>query len=240
MKRRETSTIPPVVRFAAADVLPWRYVRPFAAPGRAPSNPPLPPSWWDTGSVEHPFNFVAAMARLTDDIAQRLPHFAHIDISRILFGYTAARSPKLHGLQARVTPLRFRGGALVRQHRGVRYQVQRFLYEEREMLYLVSFCLPRFLDRDFDDKMVTLFHELQHISPAFDGDLRRHGGRYDIHTGSQKEYDAQMARLAREYLNTRPDPRRSDFLRLNFAQLRRRHGEVIAVKLPRPMLVPVV
>ena len=30
---------------------------------------------------------------------------------------------------------------------------------DREMLYLMTFCLPRFLNRPFEDKFVTLFHE---------------------------------------------------------------------------------
>ena len=70
------------------------------------------------------------------------------------------------------------------------------------MLYVMTFCLPRFLNQDFDEKIVTLFHELYHISPAFDGDLRRHGGRYQVHTHSQKNYDEEMGhprpRLFRE------------------------------------------
>jgi hypothetical protein len=100
--------------------------------------------------------------------------------------------------------------------------------------------LPRFLDQGFDDKLVTLFHELFHISPAFDGDLRRHQGRYSIHSHSQKRYDEQMAALARTYLATRPDPRVYGFLRLDFAQLQRRHGSVLGVMVPRPKVVPVV
>ena len=63
------------------------------------------------------------------------------------------------------------------------------------MLYLVTFCLPRFLDRPFNDKFVTLFHELYHIGPAFDGDLRRHEGRCAIHTHSKRRYDAHMAQV---------------------------------------------
>ena len=109
----------------------------------------------------------------------------------------------------------------------------------REVLYLVTFCLPRFLDRDFRDKLVTVFHELYHISPAFDGDLRRHPGRCTAHTGSQKKYDAHMDRLVGDYLKAGGDPARHAFLRLSFAQLCRRHGAVVGLHLPRPKLVPV-
>jgi len=106
------------------------------------------------------------------------------------------------------------------------------------MLYLVTFCLPRFLDQSFDDKFITLFHELYHISPAFDGDLRRHEGRCALHSRSQRAYDAHMAHLARAYLSDGADRSLHDFLRLSFAQLRHRHGAIVGVRLPRPRLVP--
>jgi predicted metallopeptidase len=176
--------------------------------------------------------------RLCADIAQRCDELKHIDVSRLLFGMTQARRDQRHGLQARVTPLRFRRGELVRRRQGVNYQVQRYIVDEREMLYLVTFCLPRFLDQDFDDKFITLFHELYHISPEFEGDLRRHEGRCAYHSHSKRDYDAHMAELARAYLQSGPDRSLYSFLRLNFAQLRHRHGSVVAVVVPRPRLLP--
>jgi predicted metallopeptidase len=153
---------------------------------------------------------------------------------------TQARSNRLRGLHARVTPLRFRNGALQRIRRGIPYQVQRYVVGGREMLYLVTFCLPRFLDAGFDEKCITLFHELYHISPRFDGDLRRHGGRYDIHSHSKRDYDQHMAHLARAYLAGKPDPDLHAFLRLSFGQLCHRHGGVAGVVVPRPKLLPII
>ena len=126
----------------------------------------------------------------------------------------------------------------IRRHRGIPYQVQRFVVDKLDVLYLMTFCLPRFLNQSFDDKLVTVFHELFHISPHFDGDLRRHGGRYAVHSHSQRQYDQHMAALARAYLATDPDPGLLAFLRYNFAELRRRHGAVVGVVVPRPKLVP--
>ena len=136
--------------------------------------------------------------------------------------------------------MRFRDGHLVRERDGISYQVQRYFVGSHEMLYLVTFCLPRFLDQDFDDKFITLFHELFHISPSFDGDLRRHSGRYCIHSHSKRRYDEQMSGLAREYLAGGADPSHYEFLRLNFAQLQHRHGSVVGVVVPRPKLIPVM
>ena len=218
--------------------LPVRAVR---LPGRARPRAvgQEAPPWHETGPADRPFDFCGHVRRLCEDIACRCPELAHIDVGRLLFGMTQARSGRRHGLQARVTPLRFGDGRLTRHRRGVAYQVQRYLVDDCDMLYLVTFCLPRFLDQDFDDKFVTLFHELYHISPEFDGDLRRHDGRYDLHSHSKKEYDKYMASLARDYLATKPDPALYGFLRLTFAQLQHRHGSVAAVVVPRPKLIPV-
>jgi hypothetical protein len=120
----------------------------------------------------------------------------------------------------------------------VTFQVQRYFLGEYEFLYLMTFCLPRFLDQDFDDKFVTLFHELYHIGPDFNGDLRRHEGRCQLHTRSRRQYDKHMAALARAYLAGKPDPDLHAFLRLNFAQLQARHGAVASVIVPRPKIIP--
>jgi hypothetical protein len=197
------------------------------------------PPWLPTGPLHQPFDFCTSVRRLCADIVGRCPDLGHIDVSRLLFGITQARSLRPHGLQARVTPLRFRGGQLTRQRRGVTYQVQRYFWDSQEYLYLVTFCLPRFQDQDFDDKFVTLFHELFHISPEFNGDLRRHQGRYALHSHSQRQYDRRMAGLARAYLGGNPNPELHAFLRLNFAQLQQRHGSVVGVMVPRPKLIPV-
>jgi hypothetical protein len=197
------------------------------------------PPWFQTGLAHRPFDFSGHVRRLCADIVRRCPELGHIDVSRLLFGMTQARSGQAHGLQARVTPLRFRHGRLTRHRRDGAYQVQRYFVGQREMLYLVTFCLPRFLDQDFDDKFITLFHELYHISPNFEGDLRRHEGRYALHSHSKREYDAHMAHMARAYLAGGPDRALHDFLRLNFAQLRHRHGSVLGVVVPRPRLIPI-
>jgi predicted metallopeptidase len=218
--------------------LPLRAVRLPPQARRRPGGREAPP-WYDTGKASVPFDFTAHIRRLCADMVARCEELRHIDLNRVLFGMTQARSSRAHGLQARVTPLRSRAGALRRHHRGVCYQVQRYFIDGREMLYLVTFCLPRFLDQTFDEKFITLFHELYHIGPAFDGDLRRHGGSCDLHSQGKKGYDVQMAHLARAYLAGGANPALHHFLRLDFDQLQHRHGSVVSVVVPRPKLIPV-
>jgi hypothetical protein len=213
-------------------------MRSIRSPARQEAGEKAVRAEWGSG-VGQPFDFGGHMRGLCADIGQRCDAFRHLDVGRMLFAVTQARNRHAHGLQARVTPLRFREGRLTRQRRGVTYQVQRYLVDSSEILYLVTFCLPRFLDLDFNEKLVTLFHELYHISPAFDGDLRRHAGRYCIHSHSQRRYDEHMARLARAYLANGADPGMHTFLRFNFAQLQRHHGRVMGVVVPRPKIIPV-
>jgi len=242
MDRAVEATLPdsPFVRIwgQAANPLPVRAVRADRARTH-PLGADAPP-WLHTGASGQPFDFCGHVRRLCADIVARCEPLWHIDVSRLLFAATQARNNRPHGLQARVTPLRFRNGDLTRRRgRGTAYQVQRYFVGEQEMLYVVTFCLPRFLDQDFDDKFITLFHELYHISPSFDGDLRRHEGRCTIHSRSKRGYDAHMADLARDYLAKGADPALHAFLRLNFAQLQHRHEKVLGVVVPRPKLIPV-
>ncbi len=230
--------LPLELRWGGGRPLPLRPVRVPARSRRRTLGLEAPP-WLKTGRDDRPFDFTAHVRGLCTDMVARCDELAHVDVSRLLFGMTQARSGRHHGLQARVTPLRCARGTLVRQRRGVRYCVQRYFVDGVEMLYLVTFCLPRFLDQTFDDKFVTLFHELYHIAPAFDGDLRRHGGRYDLHSHSKKEYDTHMAHLARAYLSNGAARELHHFLRLDFAQLQHRHGSVVGVVVPRPKLIPV-
>ena len=230
--------LPPILCWQQPDrPLPRRVVR-LPAQSRGRTLGLEAPPWLVTGDPSQPFDFCGRVRALCADIARRTDELRHIDVNRLLFGITQARCGARHGLQARVTPLRFRHGQLVRVREGVRYQVQRYIVDGREMLYLVTFYLPRFLDQSFDEKFITLFHELYHISPAFEGDFRRLGGTYALHSRSKREYDAQMASLARGYLASGADPDLHAFLRMDFAQLAHRHKNVVGVVVPRPRLLP--
>jgi hypothetical protein len=228
--------LPPPTRDWTSSTLPRCVVRGRAA--ALPFGADAPPHF-ATGPASEPFDFCAHMRRLAAAVVAESSDFRHIDVTRILFSITQSRTGRVHGLHARVTPMRFRGGGLIERYGRAHYQVQRYRLDGREVLYVMTFCLPRFLNLSFDEKLVTLFHELYHIGPEFDGDLRRHHGRCHVHTHSKKGYDVQMGHLARAYLGNGADPALHAFMRLSFAQLKQKHGAVAGVKVPRPRLLPV-
>lgn len=186
------------------------------------------------------FDFTLHIRRLAADVTTRLPELSHIDLARVAIRFCQARKAVRHGLWASLTPLRFHSGALTMTRRGRTWAVQRVHDEEgREMLYLLSFYLPRFMNLPPREKLATVIHELWHISPRFDGDLRRHPGRCYAHTHSQNSYDRQMHALAEKWLALGPPAELHAFFEDDFCQLERRHGQVFGTKIPTPKLVRV-
>lgn len=186
------------------------------------------------------FDFTGHVRRLCDEIVARLPELSHVDMRRVAVRFCQVRAAGHHGVHASLTPLRFAGGATTTVRRGRRWTVQRLVHPDgTEMLYLLSFYLPRFQDRPLLDKLATVVHELWHIGPAFDGDLRRHEGRCYAHGPREAEYHRQMEQLARRWLETKPPDDCYEFLRHDFQGLRRQHGAIYGTRIRTPRLVRV-
>ena len=186
------------------------------------------------------FDFTFHVRGLCDDMVCRLPELRHVDLTRVAVSFSQTRKPVNHGLYASLTPMRFAGARMHTIRRGRKWTVGR-LYDEsgREMLYILSFYLPRFLDLAFREKLTTVMHELWHIGPEFDGDVRRFNGRCYAHSGSQRNYDAHVSRLADQWLSLDPPLSVYEFLRHNFRDLVTRYGRIHGTKIPTPKLIPI-
>jgi hypothetical protein len=183
------------------------------------------------------FDFTAAVRAVCSDMSARLPELAHIRLDRVAVGMRRARHREPHGVYATLTPLRFAGGAAIETRRGRRWRIAPLVDPAgQEYLYLLSFYLPRFLDLPLEGKLSTIVHELWHIGPMFDGDLRRHEGRCYAHGHSQREYNAAMDCLAQAWLAADPPEHLYDFLSRDFDQLRAEHGEIHGQRWPTPRL----
>src|SRR6184192_2939038 len=122
-----------------------------------------------------PFDFTLHIRRLCDDVVSRLPELSHIDMGRVAVSVCQTRKAVSHGIFASLTPLRFAGGQTTTIRRGRPHAIEPVCDASgREMLYLLSFYLPRFQNLDLREKLVTVLHELWHICPSFSGDIRRH------------------------------------------------------------------
>lgn len=187
-----------------------------------------------------PFDFTAHMSRLIEDIVLCCPDFGHIDSSRLLTCFSQTRAAGMSGLYAKICPLRFEGGVDVVESRGRVWQMPRVEREGRDILYLVYFYVPRFCDLGFEAKLVTTFHELHHVSPDFNGDLRRFPGKNYAHGHSRDAYNDRMRRLVERYLALPPTNGLMEPLRGDFKTLLSLHGEVVGRTMPMPKPRPVV
>jgi hypothetical protein len=183
------------------------------------------------------FDFTAHARRLCEDMVARLDELRHIDMGRVAVSFRQARTSAPGGMYASLTPLRFAGGQCHVVRRGQKWTIQRVCEGGCEMLYILNFYLPRFLDLPLDEKLTTVVHELWHVGPRFDGDLRRFGGRCYAHSGSQRKYDAHVRQLVDRWLSGSPPQSLYDFLRLPYRELAARHGRVYGRKIRPPKLV---
>jgi hypothetical protein len=185
------------------------------------------------------FDVTGAIRAICLDMARRLPELAHLDVSRVAVGLCQSRNGAMHGVFATLTPLRFAGGRLDKTVRGRRHRIQPLADAAgQEFLYLLNFYVPRFLNLPLEEKLSTIVHELWHIGPDFNGDLRRHAGRCYAHGASQKAYDSLMDRLAQRWLASDPPPSLYEFLESSFENLVAEYGAVRGQRWPAPKLVP--
>ena len=131
------------------------------------------------------------MTRAIEHLCTYQP-FTHIDPARLAVTFSQCKSNTKYGMYAKVVPMRFEGGAFEKLSKRYRWVWPRFRVAGVEKLYLVSFYLPRFLEIDAREKLATIVHELYHISPECDGDLRRFPGKNYAHGHSREAYDAAL------------------------------------------------
>jgi hypothetical protein len=178
--------------------------------------------------------------RLCTDVCSRLPELSHVEMSRVAVRLCQTRRASRYGVQATMTPLRFRDGAEIVVRRGGPWRIHPCPVDAagRPHLYLLSLYVPRFLDLPAAEKLAVLVHELWHASPAFDGDLRRFGkGRTRFHGGGCERYHEDMRRLAGKLLLAGTGGDLYAWLDGDFAALRARFGRVTGVRLPTPRLI---
>lgn len=178
------------------------------------------------------------MSELIADIASRCAPLSHIQAHQVLVSFSHAKIPGPSGLFAKITPLKFEGGESKAKIRGRWYQMPELNYNGHSILYIIYLCIPKFLNLPLKDKLVTIFHELYHISPLFNGDIRRFPGRNYAHGPSKQKYNELVQKLVDQYLLDAGDSPVLDFLKLDAAGLSKRYKTITVVKVPQPKPFP--
>jgi hypothetical protein len=215
---------------------------PIAAPQRTTPSPPPKPAAMQTSATQPlalpDLDLTARMRQLCEHICATLDELKHIDMRRVALRVCQTRRRGPYGVQATMTPLRFRDGATSTMRRNRRWVIRPLPLdaEGKPCLYLFSLYAPRFLELPATEKLAVTIHELWHISPMFDGDLRRFPGRYHAHGSRCDKYHDEMRDMTRRWQAAQPATPLVDFLDGDFQGLRRRYGRIYGMRLPTPRL----
>lgn len=183
-------------------------------------------------------DFSAELDSLSRDLCRRIPELDHIDPNRLLFSITRSRAEGLHGTYARIAPLRFAGGT--REHIRRRgpwretFRMPVLEHRQREIYYLITLFIPRFLRLSFEQKLTTIIHELYHISEACDGDIRRFPGRNFAHGPSRAAYNRIIQGIVDRYLQSGPPEALLAFLHWDETNWSRRQVRITGLTAPVP------
>ncbi|MBQ8363064.1 MAG: hypothetical protein IJX36_03930, partial [Thermoguttaceae bacterium] len=124
------------------------------------------------------FNYTDALSVVCRDICAKTPIFQKYDLDYVGFAGRRTRDAEPTGVFASLTPLLFENGALATYRRGAFWKAPDVVDANgRKLLYLLTVYIPRFIALPLNDKIQTLAHELYHIAPEFNGDVRRFGGK---------------------------------------------------------------
>ncbi len=180
-----------------------------------------------------------ALTAVIADIALRCPPLGHIDVNRLLVCVGSNRGGRHGGLYGKLIPLRFKDGSSLLRYRGKIYALPEITNNGSYCLYIIYFYMPRFFDLPWEEKLRVIFHELYHISPRFDGDIRRMGAVKTAHGHSKKHYDSLFDSELRLYKNIIHETPHVKFLALNTMELYTRYQIVTAVRMkhPRPVII---
>ncbi len=185
-------------------------------------------------------NVTGELEKLIRLIAEIVPELNHVDPSRVLVCVASTRGGGVHGTYAKIHPLRFAGGECNMEVRRGRkretWSMPAVKHRGIDMLYIIYFLVPRFLDLPLEEKLITIFHELYHISPDFNGDIRRFPGKNYAHGSSRKKYNALMSQLVDGFREKLEDEGPLEFLKEDMKTLRNGYGTLVGRRFPAPRI----
>jgi hypothetical protein len=183
-------------------------------------------------------NITDTLTVITEHIISVTPLFQHIDMSRCLVLLSTNRKKTRSAIFGKVVPLRFKDGEDTTLYRGTLFQMPRVTVNQRDLLYLIYYYMPRFIDLPAEEKLNVMFHELYHISPLFNGDIRRMGEKKAAHGHSRDHYDSLYSDELREYLKIVRETPFMKFLNMNSKALFK-HFKITAnrMKIPKPVKI---
>lgn len=144
-------------------------------------------------------NLTDTLSLLLHEMIRRTDEFRNFDVNRILLCCSTNKTANGGGIYGKLVPLRFENGSEVISHRGRYYTIPKLHVNNLEILYLMYFYIPKFFNLPAREKVNVMFHELYHINPDFNGDIRRMGSVKKAHGHSRKSFEEKYIEFAEDF-----------------------------------------
>ena len=180
---------------------------------------------------------------LTHIIYEIIKHtkiFHNININKLLVCISSNRnSGRGGGIFGKLVPMRFEEGSAIKKFKGRYYSMPEIVHNKEKILYLIYFYMPRFFDLEPMEKLNVIFHELFHISPDFNGDIRRVSKHKAAHGHCKKHFDSQYSQELESFYEYIKETSYMKFLALDSKKIHETFGKVTGrrLKVPKPVLV---
>lgn len=183
-------------------------------------------------------NYRSLIQDIIFDLTKQIDEFRHIKPNRIIISSTPCRANGKSGLWASLVPLRFENGHKTKIERRKTFNEKHFItlpckkirklrqQAEDYFLYYLYLAVPRFYNLKRIEKLETLIHELYHVNPVFNGDLRRFPGRCYIHGPSVKAYDEKVNNMRKIYEKKATVTQQLNHLSLRHTDLLKRYDKI--------------
>ena len=185
-------------------------------------------------------NVTEVLTHLIYEIIKHTHIFHKININKIIVCIASNRnSGRGGGIFGKLVPLKFENGSDVKKFKGRYYSMPEIIHDDEKILYLIYFYMPRFFDLDPIEKLNVIFHELYHISPEFNGDIRRLAKHKAAHGHSKKHFDSHYNDELESFFQYIKETSYMNFLALDSNKLYDTFGEITGrrMKVPKPVLI---
>ncbi len=151
--------------------------------------------------------YISSLNELIHDITSKVGELSYIDAEQVAISFKRSRESSSEEVWAEITGIEdeYNGTIQRREGRIEKYFAPKtLLVNGIPIKYVVDLYVPVFLGLGFKEKLMTVFHELYHINPKFDGNLRFFKGKGYKHGSSLEKYDKYMEYLVDKYLKLNP------------------------------------
>ncbi|HNX24413.1 MAG TPA: putative metallopeptidase [Spirochaetota bacterium] len=171
-------------------------------------------------------NLTDILTLIIHDMVELTEEFKCFDLNKILICCASNRKDFRGATYGKLLPLRFKDGSEIIKHNGRFYTIPKVKVNNMEILYIIYFYIPKFFNLSAKDKVNVMFHELFHINPEFNGDIRRMGKFKAAHGHSRKSFEEKYIEYADTFFEKIEDTPYYNFLKMNSEDIQKEFKKI--------------